>query len=340
MKGWTYQKAGVNISKASAFKSSIKGLVRRSFRPEAARDIGGFGGFFDISGLKMREPVLVSSADGVGTKLKIALLAHKHDNVGIDLVGMNVNDILCTGAEPLFFLDYIACSKLEPVILTEVVRGITTGCVQAGCALVGGETAEMPGMYSGEEYDLAGFCVGAVEKRDAIDGRGSEPQDVLIGLESNGLHSNGFSLVRKVFSLKAQKEMSAELLRPTRIYVRPVLSLLRSRQLRQRSTCAVRGIAHITGGAFYDKIARILPPGTDALIRKGSWNIPKIFALIQNKGGVADTEMYHTLNMGIGMVLVARPGFEERIKVELSAAGVKSWVIGSIVKGKGKVQIV
>jgi len=340
MKGLTYRSAGVDIKKASAFKKNIKSLVQRSFRPQARRDIGGFGGFFDFSNTKFKKAMLVSSADGVGTKLKIAVLAHRHDSVGIDLVGMNVNDILCTGAEPLFFLDYIACSKLEPGVLYDVVKGISNGCIQAGCALVGGETAEMPGMYSEGEYDLAGFCVGVVERDDIIDGGNIKAGDVIIGLESNGLHSNGFSLVRRVFSAEAMKSLSKELLRPTRIYVKPVLSLLRSRALRQRSSRAIKGIAHITGGAFYDKIARILPPNVDAQINRHSWNPPKIFALIQNKGNVAEHEMYHTFNMGIGMVLIVRPGLESRIKSELGRFDLKSWIIGCITRGKGKVNII
>lgn len=336
----TYHKAGVDIEKAKDFKNNIKFLLRRSFRSGARRDIGGFGGFFDLSAIKMKSPVLVSSADGVGTKLKIAALAHKHDTVGIDLVGMNVNDILCTGAEPLFFLDYIACSKLDASVLYDVVRGITAGCIQAGCALVGGETAEMPGMYAKGEYDLAGFCVGAAEKADIIDGSRIEVGDVILGIESNGLHSNGFSLVRKVFSQKTLKRLSTEFLKPTRIYVKPLLSLLRSKTLRQRSSRAVKGIAHITGGAFYDKISRILPSNADALVKKNSWDAPKIFPLIQNKGGIADREMYHTLNMGIGMVLIVRPVFREQIRCALARAGLKVWIIGEITKGRGEVEIV
>jgi len=340
MKRLTYQSAGVDIKKASAFKKSIKALVRRSFRPEACCDIGGFGGFFDFSKNKLKSPLLVSSTDGVGTKLKIAVLVNKHDSVGIDLVGMNVNDILCTGAEPLFFLDYIACSKLEPGVLYDVVKGISNGCIQAGCALVGGETAEMPGMYAQGEYDLAGFCVGALDRRDVIDGRSIQAGDIIIGLESNGLHSNGFSLVRKIFSPDSLKKLSRELLRPTRIYVKPVLALLRSPGISQRSNRAVKGIAHITGGAFYDKIARILPDNVDATIKKHTWNVPKVFTLIQNKGNILEHEMYHTLNMGIGMVLIVRSAFEARIKSELAKFKLKNWTIGRITKGKGNVNIV
>ena len=230
MRGLTYKKAGVDIKKASLFKKSIKNLVRKSFSKEVLKDIGGFGSFFRFPKEKYKDPILVSSSDGVGTKLKIAVLANKHDTVGIDAVAMNVNDILCVAAEPLFFLDYIASGKLEPGVLVDVVKGINNGCIQAGCALIGGETAEMPGMYKPGDYDVAGFCVGVVERKNIIDGTKIEVGDTVIGLESNGVHSNGYSLVRKVFSQNELKRMSAELLKPTRIYVKPVLSLLRNTQ--------------------------------------------------------------------------------------------------------------
>ncbi|OGX18643.1 MAG: phosphoribosylformylglycinamidine cyclo-ligase, partial [Omnitrophica WOR_2 bacterium RBG_13_44_8b] len=255
MKKLTYKKAGVDINKANLFKKRIKSVVRSSFGKEVLRDIGGFGSFFRFPKEKYKEPVLVASCDGVGTKLKIACLADKHDTVGIDAVAMNVNDILCVGAETLFFLDYIGYSKLEPHVLLEVVKGLNNGCLQAGCSLIGGETAQMPGMYKDGDYDVAGFCVGAVEKGSIIDGSKIEAGDVVIGLESNGVHSNGYSLVRKVFSQNELKRMSSELLKPTRIYVKPVVSLLRNTQYSTRNT--IKGIAHITGGAFYDKIARI-----------------------------------------------------------------------------------
>jgi len=274
----TYKSSGVDIKSATCFKSQIKPLVRKSFRPEVLKDIGGFGSFVSVpKGFK--EPVMVSSSDGVGTKLKIAALANKHDTVGIDAVAMNVNDILCTGAEPLFFLDYIAFSKAKPEILVDVVKGINDGCIQSGCSLVGGETAQMPGMYKEGEYDIAGFCVGVVERSKIIDGSKICAGDVVIGLESSGLHSNGYSLVRKVLSQAEMKRMSKELLVPTRIYVKQVLAVLSD---------AVHGIAHITGGAFYDKIARILPDNINVQIYKNSWNVPKLFQLIQNKGNVAE----------------------------------------------------
>jgi len=336
MKRLTYKKAGVDIKGATTFKSRIKPLVRKSFRREVLRDIGGFGSFFRFPKEKYKDPVLVSSSDGVGTKLKIAVLADKHDTVGIDAVAMNVNDILCCGAETLFFLDYIGFSKLDSDILVEVVKGINNGCIQAGCALIGGETAQMPGMYKEGDYDVAGFCVGAVEKDNIIDGSKIEVGDAVIGLESNGLHSNGFSLVRKVFSQNELKRMSDELLKPTRIYVKPVLSLLRVKDYGLR----VKGIAHITGGAFYDKIARILPNNVNVRIYKDSWQVHKIFKLIQNKGGIEDKEMYHTFNMGVGMVLVVAPGSEKSIIAKLAEFKLKSWIIGEVVKGKKEVEIV
>jgi phosphoribosylformylglycinamidine cyclo-ligase len=338
MRKLTYKKAGVDINKASGFKKRIKTLVRRSFGAQVLKDIGGFGSFFRFPKEKYKEPVLISSADGVGTKLKIATLVNQHDTVGIDAVGMNVNDILCTGAEPLFFLDYIACGKLEPTVLYEVVKGINNGCVQAGCSLIGGETAEMPGMYKAGDYDVAGFCVGVVEKKKIIDGSKIKAGDIIIGLESNGLHSNGFSLVRKVFSQSELKRMGNELLKPTRIYVKPILSLLTNSRTHEL-TNSIKGIAHITGGAFYDKIARILPDNVNVLINKNAWVVPKIFRLIQNKGGIEDREMYHTFNMGVGMVLIVRQESAKKIISRLSRFNLKSYVIGKVVRGKKEVEI-
>ncbi|KPK98368.1 MAG: phosphoribosylaminoimidazole synthetase [Omnitrophica WOR_2 bacterium SM23_72] len=333
----TYKKAGVDIAGASSFKRKIKPLVRRSFRKEVLRDIGGFGSFFRFPKEKYKNPVLVSSSDGVGTKLKIAVLANKHDTVGIDAVAMNVNDILCVGAQTLFFLDYIAFSKLDPDILVEVVKGINDGCIQADCALIGGETAQMPGMYKDGDYDVAGFCVGVVERDNIIDGSKIEAGDVVIGLESNGIHSNGYSLVRRVLSQKELKRMSQELLKPTRIYVRPVLQLLRVPSSELRT--AIKGIAHITGGAFYDKIARILPAHVNVRIHRNAWTVPKIFRLIQNKGNIEDKEMYHTFNMGVGMVLVVQAQSAKVIVHKLSALKLKSWIIGEVIKGKKEVEI-
>ncbi|MDO8661905.1 MAG: phosphoribosylformylglycinamidine cyclo-ligase [Candidatus Omnitrophota bacterium] len=328
----TYKKSGVDIASASIFKSKIKPLVRKSFRPEVLKDIGGFGSFFRLDKNKYKEPVMVSSSDGVGTKLKIAELANKHDTVGIDAVAMNVNDILCTGAEPLFFLDYIAFSKVKEEVLVDVVKGINNGCIESGCSLIGGETAQMPGMYKPGEYDIAGFCVGVVERNEIIDGSRIQAGDVVIGLESSGIHSNGYSLVRKVFSQNELKRMGKELLTPTRIYVKQILSLLPDQN--------IKGIAHITGGAFYDKIARILPDNVDVRIDKSSWSVPKVFRLIQNKGNVSEVEMYHTLNMGIGMVLIVTPVSVNAIISKLTEQKLKSWVIGEVVKGNKQVHIV
>lgn len=324
----TYKKAGVDIAKADSFVEAIKPLTR---------GIGGFGGLFKFAANKYKEPYLVSSTDGVGTKLKIAFLCGKHDSVGIDLVGMNVNDILCSGAQPLFFLDYIATGKINKKVLVDVVKGIAEGCRQAGCSLVGGETAEMPGFYKEGEYDLAGFCVGAVDRRKVIDVSKIKPGDVIIGLESSGLHSNGYSLVRKIFSRSELKKYSRELLRPTRIYVKPILSLLSAME---QEAGAIKGIAHITGGAFYDKIARVLPRNTNARIYKDSWEVPEIFRMIQSKGNVSDKDMYHTLNMGIGMVLIAKPAAQNEIISRLSGFKVKSQVIGEITKGNKRVEVV
>jgi phosphoribosylformylglycinamidine cyclo-ligase len=328
----TYKKAGVDIAQAGVFKKEIVPMLRRSFSVNVLRDIGGFGSFFRLDKKKYHDPVLVSSADGVGTKLKIAVLTGRHDTVGIDAVGMNVNDILCTGAEPLFFLDYIAFSKMKQSALKDVIKGVNNGCIEAGCSLIGGETAQMPGMYKEGDYDIAGFCVGVVERKSIIDGSKIRAGDVIVGLESSGLHSNGFSLVRKALSGKELKANAAVLLKPTRIYVKPILSLLRSTR--------VNGISHITGGAFYDKIARILPSKVDALIYRNSWKVPKIFELVQDKGGIADREMYHTLNMGIGMVLVVNPRIKDKVISHLARVGMRSWAIGEIIKGKREVRII
>ena len=330
----TYKRSGVDIAGASAFKSKLKPIVRKSFRPEVLTDIGGFGSFFKLDKNKYRDPVLVSSSDGVGTKLKIAALANKHDTVGIDAVAMNVNDILCTGAESLFFLDYIAFTKVKEEILIDVVKGINDGCIQAGCSLIGGETAQMPGMYKEGEYDIAGFCVGVVERKDIIDGSKIKPVDAIIGIESSGLHSNGYSLVRKVLSQTEMKRMSAELLKPTRIYVKPVLSLLK------HFPGQINGISHITGGAFYDKISRILPKDINARIDKNSWRVPELFRLIQRKGNIEDKEMYHTLNMGIGLVLIVEQDAASAIIKRLAELKLKSWLIGKAVKGNKGVEIV
>ena len=328
MQKLTYKKAGVNIKEADSFVTAIKPFTK---------GIGGFGGLFKFDTEKYKDPYLVSSTDGVGTKLKIAFLAGKHDTVGIDLVGMNVNDILCSGAQPLFFLDYIATGKIYKNVLVDVVKGIAEGCKQAGCALVGGETAEMPGFYKDGEYDLAGFCTGVVDKSNIVNSANIKAGDVLIGIESNGLHSNGFSLVRKVFSEKELKKYANELLKPTRIYVKPVLSLLRNTQYASRAT--IKGIAHVTGGAFYDKIPRIIPKSLGIRIYTDTWQCPEIFKLIQEKGNVPKEEMYRTFNMGIGMVLAVESGFANEIRSKLAMLNLRAWVIGEVTKGSLRVEI-
>ncbi|HOU35721.1 MAG TPA: phosphoribosylformylglycinamidine cyclo-ligase [Candidatus Omnitrophota bacterium] len=331
-----YKTAGVDINAGHVFKASLKNLVKASLGPEVIKSVGGFGGMYRFSGRGMRDPVLVSSADGVGTKLKIAIAANRHTTVGVDAVAMNVNDILCTGARTLFFLDYIAYSSLGRSILNDIMRGLTEGCVQAGCALIGGETAQMPGMYAPGEYDLAGFCVGVVDKDRIIDGTAIRPGDAVIGLQSNGIHSNGYSLVRAVLSNAEIKRMSDELLKPTRIYVKPVLAVLEEFN---GEKMRIRGISHITGGAFYDKISRILPPDVDVRIYKDAWQVPDIFKLVQCKGCIPDEEMYHTLNMGIGMALVVEKSSVKAVIDALAGHRLKSWVIGEAVRGKKKVRI-
>ncbi len=338
-----YKKSGVDIKSAGMFKAKIKPLLRKSFSREVLKDIGGFGSFFSLAKEKYNDLVLVSSADGVGTKLKVANLVNKHDTIGIDAVAMNVNDILCAGAEPLFFLDYIAYSKVQEKTLLDIIKGINNGCIEAGCSLIGGETAQMPEFYKEGEYDIAGFCVGAVERKNIIDGSKIEAGDIVIGLESSGLHSNGYSLARKALSINEQKRMSKELLKPTRIYVKPVLSLLSAIRYPclagRQALSAIKGISHITGGAFYDKISRILPDNVNVRINKNAWELPKIFKLIQNKGSIADKEMYRTFNMGIGMVLILEPQSVKAIISKLAEFKLKSWVIGEVIKGRKEVEI-
>lgn len=328
----TYKSSGVDVKKADKFKRDIQSLVARTFSKEVKGGIGGFGSMFGPSLLKYKKPILVSSSDGVGTKLLIAKLVNKHDTVGIDLVAMNTNDILCLGAKPLFFLDYIACGKLEPKVLKDVIKGIAEGCRQSGCSLIGGETAELPAMYKKGEYDLGGFSVGIVDEAEIISGAKIKIGDKILGLESSGIHSNGYSLVRKVFSQNQQKKLAKVLFTPTRVYVKPVLDVI--------NKVNVKGIAHITGGAFYGKIPRILPKNMSALIDKNSWPVPKIFKLIQENGNVSEKEMYKTLNMGIGMVLVLSPKDVSKAKKILAKYRLKSWVIGKIVKGNKETRIV
>ncbi len=331
----TYKDAGVDIDAGDLFVQKIRPFVRSTFRPEVLTDIGGFGGLFALK--KYRKPVLVSGTDGVGTKLKIAFLTNRHDTVGIDLVAMCVNDIVVQGAEPLFFLDYFATGKLKPREHSDIVKGIAEGCRQAGCALIGGETAEMPSFYGGDEYDLAGFAVGVVERSKVIDGSRIRAGDRLIGLASSGLHSNGFSLVRKVLLEKAGygvndvltelggATLGEVLLTPTRIYAKTVLALLKDFD--------IRGMAHITGGGITENTPRMLPKGARALIRKGTWDIHPIFKLIQKKAGVDSREMYRDFNMGLGMVLVAPKRQAEAVMKKAGKLGEKAYLIGEIIKG-------
>jgi phosphoribosylformylglycinamidine cyclo-ligase len=328
----SYRDAGVDIDAGDALVERIKPFARRTLRPEVLAGIGGFGALFEIS-KTYREPVLVSGTDGVGTKLKLAFLLGRHDTVGIDLVAMSVNDILVQGAEPLFFLDYFACGRLEVATAASVIRGIAAGCEQAGCALIGGETAEMPGMYPEGEYDLAGFAVGIVEKSRIIDGSAIAPGDVVLGLASSGAHSNGYSLVRKIVE-RAKPELSAPfdggrslgevLLAPTRIYVRPLLALLRE------MPGTVKGLAHITGGGLLENVPRILRDEVRAVLEKSTWPRPRLFDWLQAEGGVAEQEMHRVFNCGIGMVAVVAPQQAEAAIARLAAAGETAYRIGRI----------
>ena len=309
MKKITYKSAGVNVDAGNEFVKRIKVLASKTAQEGVVSPIGGFGGLFDISNLGCKHPVFVSSADGVGTKVKLALKMKKFDTVGIDAVAMNVNDILTLGARPLFFLDYLAIGRLKIEKCVKIVDGVAKGCKLAGCSLIGGETAEMPSVYKGEDFDLAGFCVGIVEKDKIIDGMDISNEDVIIGLKSSGFHSNGFSLVRNILKTKKlslsrkyeglTKPLGQLLIEPTKIYVQPVLSLIEK--------VNVKGMAHITGGSFKDKVSRIIPDGLCATINRNSWMLPDIFKFIQQAGGIEDEEMYKTFNCGIGYILIVSP---------------------------------
>lgn len=353
MAGITYKDSGVDIEAKSTFTTDIYQQLRRTFGPRVIENPGGFGGLFSLNynsksfAKNYKHPVLVASTDGVGTKLKIAFMMDKHDTIGIDLVAMSVNDILVLGAEPLFFLDYMASGKIVPKKLKEVLKGIADGCCESECSLLGGETPEMPDIYKKNEYDLAGFAVGIVEKDRIINGNKIGPGDVVIGLSSNGLHSNGFSLVRKVIfetaKLKVNSKIDAidgtigeELLKPTRIYVKPIKGLLRQ----YGSKRVIKGMAHITGGGLVDNIPRILPPKCSVRINKNTWPVPKIFEVIKDLGNITESEMYHVFNMGIGMVLVASKRFAPSIIKKLEQMNENAFIIGSVIKGNGSVKIV
>jgi phosphoribosylformylglycinamidine cyclo-ligase len=330
--GITYKKAGVDIDGADAFLARIKPLLRKTSRPEVLGDIGGFSGLFAPRFKRMKEPVLVSSTDGVGTKLLIAEILGKYDTLGLDLVAMCVDDVVVVGAEPLFFLDYIACGKLNEEKLYQLMKGIAKGCRVAGCALIGGETAELPGMYTKGKFDIAGFCVGVVSRERIIDGRLCRVGDRLIGLASSGLHSNGYSLVRKLFPPGNIKgKLGKDLIEPTRIYAKTILSL--------QKMAKIKAMSHITGGGLYDNIPRVLPGKISARIIKGSWPIPPIFKKIQRQGNIEETEMFRTFNMGIGMVLVISPRSLSRALRNLNELGQKAWDIGELIPGSKSVEI-
>ena len=333
----TYKDAGVDIDAGNQFVDMIKPLVKQTMRPEVLTDIGGFGGLFSLNSSKYKRPTLVSSTDGVGTKLKLAFMMDKHDTVGIDLVAMCVNDIIVQGAEPLFFLDYLATSKLKPVEAVEVIKGIAEGCKQANCALLGGETAEMPGMYTGGEYDLAGFTVGVVDNDEIIDGSTITNGDKIIGIASSGLHSNGYSLARKVLLEEMKlnlndtpeeldQSLGEELLTPTRIYVKSILNLIRD--------FSIKGIAHITGGGLLENVPRVLPQKCKAVIDRHSWDKPAIFEMIRKGGNIPEEEMYRTFNYGIGMVLIIAAKDVDDVLNRLAGLQEKAYLIGEIASSK------
>src|SRR6266446_7765716 len=325
-KGLTYRDSGVDIDEGDALVERIKPHARRTSRPEVLSGIGGFGGLFEVP-QGYRQPVLVVGTDGVGTKLKLAFLAGKHDTVGIDLVAMSVNDVVVCGAEPVVFLDYFATSRLDLAEAEQVIKGIAEGCVRAGCALVGGETAELPGFYGRGEYDLAGFCVGVVEKSRILDGSRVKAADVVLGMASSGLHSNGFSLVRKVFESDLPAALARELLEPTRIYVKDCLAL--------RDAVDVHAFAHITGGGLPGNLPRVLPSGHRALLRTGSWPRPPIFELLQRPGKIDDAEMLRTFNCGVGMCAVVRREDAAAARDLLQARGQAAWEIGVVEAAPG-----
>jgi phosphoribosylformylglycinamidine cyclo-ligase len=342
-RGLTYAQAGVDIDAGNRMVELIKPLVRATARPGADAEIGGFGGIFDLKRVGYRDPVLVAATDGVGTKLKVAIETGRHDTIGIDLVAMSVNDLVVQGAEPLFFLDYYACGRLEPEIGAAVVAGISVGCRESGCALIGGETAEMPGVYQGDDYDLAGFAVGAVE-RDALLPRADIVEgDVILGLSSSGVHSNGYSLVRKVIEktglpwtapapFMPKQSLGEAILIPTRIYVKACLAAI-------RETDAVKGLAHITGGGFPDNIPRILPKGLGARIDLARVAVPAVFQWLASEGSIAESEMLRTFNCGIGMIVVASPEKAEAVVKAFTRAGETVVMLGDIISASGDTSV-
>jgi phosphoribosylformylglycinamidine cyclo-ligase len=327
----TYKKSGVDISKADKLIDSIKTLAKTS-NPAVLGSIGGFSGFYQLDVKKIKQPVLAASCDGVGTKLKLAFYIGEHETAGIDLVAMNVNDLVACGAQPLFFLDYVSSSSLKLKDLTAFIRGIAKACKESGCVILGGETAQMPGFYENDEYDAAGFCVGIVDKKEIIDGSKIKSQDVIIGLASNGIHSNGYSFVRKAFSLGFIKKHKKIFYRPTQLYVKPILEL--------KKRVKIKGIAHITGGGFYDNIVRILPKNITCNIFKSSWPVPEVFMMLKEKSKASMEEMYHTFNMGIGMVVIVSKKDAQKALNVLRRAKMQAYIIGACQKtGKREVVI-
>ena len=338
----SYKKAGVDVTAGYKAVELMKSHIARTMTANVLTDIGGFGGLYALDVAGMQQPVLVSGTDGVGTKLKLAFLMDKHDTIGIDCVAMCVNDVACAGGEPLFFLDYIACGRNIPEKIATIVKGVAEGCKQSDAALVGGETAEHPGLMPEDEYDLAGFAVGVVERKDLITGENIKPGDVLVGIASSGVHSNGFSLVRKVFDMTKEsldtyydelgKTLGEALLAPTRIYVKAMKSV-------KNAGVKVKGCSHITGGGFYENIPRMLPDGIRAVVKKDSYEVPAIFRLMQKKGNITDEMMYNTYNMGLGMVLALDPADVDKTMEALKAAGETAYVVGTCETGEKGVTI-
>ncbi len=333
-----YKNAGVDIEAGYKSVELMKKHVKETMRPEVLGGLGGFAGAFDLSGIKqMDEPVLLSGTDGCGTKVKLAFIMDKHDTIGIDAVAMCVNDIACSGGEPLFFLDYIACGKNYPEKIAAIVSGVAEGCKQSGCALVGGETAEHPGLMPEDEYDLAGFAVGVADKKEIVDGKDIRPGDVLIGMASSGVHSNGFSLVRKVFEMTEEslhtyyeelgKTLGEALITPTRIYVKALKSI-------RNNGVKIKGCSHITGGGFYENIPRMLPEGARAVIEKDSYEVPAIFKLLAQKGEIAEEMMYNTFNMGLGMVVAVDSADVDKTLEAIKASGELPYIVGRIEAGE------
>jgi len=338
-----YKSAGVDIEAGYKSVELMKKYVKETMRPEVLGGLGGFSGAFSLAGIKdMEDPVLLSGTDGVGTKLKLAFLMDRHDTVGIDCVAMCVNDVACAGGEPLFFLDYIACGKNYPEKIADIVKGVCEGCNQSGAALIGGETAEMPGFYPEDEYDLAGFAVGVADRKNMITGENIAAGDALVGIASTGVHSNGFSLVRKVFDVNKEnlqvyydelgETLGEALLRPTRIYVKALKAV-------REAGVTVKGCSHVTGGGFYENIPRMLPEGARAEIRKDSYPVLPIFKLLQKTGNIEEHMMYNTFNMGIGMVLALDAADAKKAVAALEAAGEKAYVIGKVISGEKGVEL-